>query len=49
MNGDLDAFVGHWELPVDLPGAADVRGLVVFDRWVTSVLTMAGTGIETSG
>jgi hypothetical protein len=29
---ELVAFVGHWELTVDLPGAEDVRGHVVFDR-----------------
>ena len=28
---DLAAFVGSWELLVDLPGAEDVRGQVVFD------------------
>jgi hypothetical protein len=29
---DLAAFVGGWELSVDLPGGEDVRGQVVFDR-----------------
>src|SRR4051794_7803333 len=28
----LGAFVGRWELAVDLPGAEGVRGAVVFDR-----------------
>lgn len=28
---DLGVFVGEWELSVDLPGAEDVRGRVVFD------------------
>jgi hypothetical protein len=28
---DLAAFVGRWELTVDLPGAEDVRGHVTFD------------------
>jgi hypothetical protein len=31
VNGDLRAFVGEWELSVDLPGAQDVRGHVAFD------------------
>lgn len=30
-NGDLAVFVGEWQLTVDLPGAEDVRGRVVFD------------------
>jgi hypothetical protein len=30
-NGDLRALVGEWELSVDLPGAEDVRGRVVFE------------------
>jgi hypothetical protein len=29
---DLTAFVGQWELAVDLPGAQDVRGHVTFER-----------------
>ena len=28
---ELVAFVGQWDLAVDLPGAADVRGRVTFD------------------
>ncbi len=28
---DLAAFVGEWDLEVDLPGAEDVRGHVVFE------------------
>jgi hypothetical protein len=30
-NADLEPFVGHWELEVDLPGAHEVRGDVVFE------------------
>lgn len=29
---DLHDFVGEWELAVDLPGAGDVRGQVVFEQ-----------------
>ena len=29
---ELGAFVGDWELSVDLPGAEETRGHVVFDR-----------------
>jgi hypothetical protein len=29
---DLHDFVGEWELAVDLPGAEDVRGHVVFEQ-----------------
>lgn len=29
--GALDALIGQWELAVDLPGAEDVRGQVLFE------------------
>ena len=33
---DLGAFVGRWELRVDLPGADDAHGHVTFERMETS-------------
>jgi hypothetical protein len=31
VKPDLGVFVGEWQLAVDLPGAEDVRGWVIFD------------------